>query len=222
MLKSGFFNSLNGDRKYAAAEFAAYFANFVGNGIFVRETTANLQVSAFDNMTVKVGTGYGFILGYYAANDAIDYITIPTASGVYPRYDRVVLRLNLTTRQIEFAVIEGEPAASPVVPELVRDGTFFDLGLAVIKVPKACTLVTDSYIEDTRADNAVCGWVTALVEQINTSTLFNQYKAAWYEFVEQLEQGSTQVTILAKDDECRADIVEIKANMPISLMTIFV
>ena len=43
--KSSFFNSVSGDRKYKAEDWAAYFATFVSSGV-VLKTNATLAVSA--------------------------------------------------------------------------------------------------------------------------------------------------------------------------------
>nr|DAQ05226.1 MAG TPA: hypothetical protein [Caudoviricetes sp.] len=34
MEKSSFFNSVSGDRKYKAEDWASYFASFIGNGVY--------------------------------------------------------------------------------------------------------------------------------------------------------------------------------------------
>ena len=51
--KSGFFNSVNGDRRYKADFFAEYFASFIGNGIFPNPSTG-IQVISNANMSVTL------------------------------------------------------------------------------------------------------------------------------------------------------------------------
>ena len=39
--------------------------------------------------------------------------------------------------------------------------------------------MTDADIKDTRADTTVCGWVTGLIDQVDTSDLFTQWESAY-------------------------------------------
>lgn len=39
--------------------------------------------------------------------------------------------------------------------------------------------MTNADIKDTRADTTVCGWVTGLIEQVDTSDLFTQWESAY-------------------------------------------
>ena len=50
-LRSGFFNSINGDRVYHTGHWAEYFASFIGNGVFPNPSN-NLQVASNNNMTI--------------------------------------------------------------------------------------------------------------------------------------------------------------------------
>ncbi|MBU3153892.1 hypothetical protein [Clostridium estertheticum] len=53
MEKSSFFNSVAGDRKYKASNFADYFNSLLTNGVFPNPST-NLQVINNNNMTITV------------------------------------------------------------------------------------------------------------------------------------------------------------------------
>lgn len=174
MLKSGFFDSKNGDRRYTSEDMAKMFALLMTNGVYANPTTS-LQVVANTNMTVAVSAGFGFINGRYAYNTADYNITLANASGTYGRIDRIVLRLNMTDRQMQLVALTGTPAATPVAPAIIRDGTFYDLSLATISVAKGCTAITQAMITDTRGNNAVCGYVTGAVDQIDTTNLFAQF-----------------------------------------------
>ena len=82
MEKSSFFNSLSGDRKYKAEDWAAYFASFIGNGVYAN---GDLAVSAVtpgqeddedaDPMAVKVGAGKAWINGYFYVQAGATAIT---------------------------------------------------------------------------------------------------------------------------------------------------
>ena len=64
MQKSSFFNSVSGDRRYKAEEWAAYFASFIGNGVFPLPSFG-LQVVADSGMNVVLHPGKAWINGYF-------------------------------------------------------------------------------------------------------------------------------------------------------------
>ena len=69
----GFFNAeLEGgeyDRVYNAEQFAAYFASFIGNGIFADSMSELVVVeNETPNMSVNVSSGQGWINGWWYRN----------------------------------------------------------------------------------------------------------------------------------------------------------
>lgn len=174
------FNSINGDRKYKAEDFAQYFATFIGNGIFVKPSDC-LQILATSNSTnVIVRPGKAWINGYYLINDE-DY-TLPIAVGdaTLNRIDRVVIRLDYTQRKMSVEVKKGALSASPVAPALKRDVDAYELALADIYIAKGALTITQASITDTRLNNALCGLMHGVVDQVDTTTIFNQYQS-WFE-----------------------------------------
>lgn len=180
MIKFGMFNSINGDRKYKAEDFAQYFATFIGNGIFVKPSDC-LQILATSNSTnVIVRPGKAWINGYYLINDE-DY-TLPIAVGdsTLNRIDRVVIRLDHIQRKMSVEVKRGALSASPIAPALKRDADAYELALADIYVAKGTLTITQALITDTRLNNALCGLMHGVIDQVDTTTIFNQYQS-WFE-----------------------------------------
>lgn len=173
--KSGFFNSVNGDRKYKADFFAEYFASFIGNGIFPNPSNA-LQVIADTNMNVIIKAGKAWINGYYYNNDTDLTLTLDTADGVLNRIDKIVLQFNTLSRTISVKIKKGVFASTAVAPALQRDSNAYELALADIYIPKGSINVTQSNITDIRLDSGRCGIVHGTVDQVDTTTLFNQYQ----------------------------------------------
>lgn len=171
---SGFFDAqlVDGmyDRTYVASFFAGYFASFIGNGVYQHGDA--LVVTALDTpmMKVNVGTGQGWIDGYWYRNDELLEIEIAEADPTYPRKDIIVLRLDLSERKIGVHVKTGVAAASPVEPSLSRDPDLYELKLAVITVPADAIAVQQTQIQDTRLDSSVCGYVTAVIDQLDSTT----------------------------------------------------
>lgn len=189
MERCGFFDAyLNGeeyDRVYLAAQFAAYFASFIGNGVYA-EHSNQLQVVAMPTPQMQVGVekGQGWINGYWYENTDTMYLPIEVADGVLNRIDSIVLRLGFTERNMWLMVKKGTPAVNPIAPEVTRTADYYDLQLATVSIPASSIRITQAQIQDTRMNQDVCGWVTGVVKQLDTTTLFNQFETYFQEFKE--------------------------------------
>ena len=185
------FRSVSGDRKYIAEDWAAYFALFLGNGVFY-SSADKLKVTAYEGMKVKVGRGAGFIAGRMYMLEADTTITMDTADGALNRIDRIVLRCDYTNRLITIAVKKGSYSASPTAPELTRDADAYELALADVYVAAGVVTITTANITDQRLNTNLCGIVTGLVEQADTQEIFDEFYAYLQEF-----KQTTQVDIEA-------------------------
>lgn len=174
-MRSCFFNSINKDRVYNAEIFAEYFATFIGNGIFGNKSD-NLQVLANDNMKISIQPGKCWINGYLGVQDIQYNFIVDPGDNVLNRIDRIVAYLDLIERKVDLKLKKGEYATEPVAREVIRDGSTYELSLATIYINKASVTITQADITDTRLDNSVCGIVHGLVDQVDTTTLFNQYQ----------------------------------------------
>ena len=181
----GFFNAqLVGeeyDRVYLAEQFAAYFASFIGNGVF-GSSMQQLEVTANNDMTTNVLSGQAWINGWWYRNTDVYTLSHSVADGILSRIDIVVLRWDHLARDMYLAVIEGTPSANPIKPPIVRNADYYDLQLCYVSIPAGSIRITQAQITDTRLDNSVCGLVTGVVDQIDTTTLFNQFEAYFEEF----------------------------------------
>ncbi|WP_236884028.1 hypothetical protein [Clostridium botulinum] len=174
MEKSFAFNSINGDRRYKAEDFASYFASFIGNGVFPNPSTS-LQVIANNDMSVTDKPGKGWINGFYYQNTDDFILKLDVADGVLNRIDKVVLRLDFNKRSINLYIKKGVFASSPVAPTLQRDADAYELGLADVKVNAGVIKITQADITDLRLDKNLCGIVHGVVDQVDITTIFNQY-----------------------------------------------
>ena len=188
MEKSSFFNaqmdaSGEYDREYLAEDFASYFSKFISNGVFPNPSTG-LQVIAADtpNMTVTLSVGYGYINGYKYENTTPLTFSIGVADGVLNRKDAIFIRYSKLGRAIKAYKIAGTPGASAVAPSVVRTEDYYDLCVAIISVNAGITAIPQSLIEDTRLNTSLCGIVTGLVEQVDTTTLYNQIQSDLSQF----------------------------------------
>ena len=188
MIKYGFFNSVNGDRTYDADDISNYFLKLISNGVFATPSNS-MQVQAKSAMTVAVSAGWGFINCKWVKTDAETLLTLDNADASNPRKDRVVIGLDYTNRTINLYVLKGTPAASPTSPALTRtEGVKWELCLAEITVAANATSISQANITDTRGNTDLCGYVTGLINQIDTTNLFAQFTAAFNAWFEQLTE----------------------------------
>lgn len=177
MQKSGFFNSLvvEGvhDRKYNANDYSDNLAVVISNGV-LRSANDDLRVTA-SGMIATVAAGRAWINGHYYYNDTPLSFAAATAPTGGTRYDRILLRLNtdISARSIELVYRQGTAANNPVKPAPVREGNIYELVLADIFIG---TNATSLVVTDTRADNALCGWVYSTSgDQSFLKSLDNQF-----------------------------------------------
>lgn len=176
----GFFDSVDGDRKYNADDISNYFLKLISDGVFPTPADS-MQAQESSGMTIKVTPGWGFIKCKWIHNDSDYFLTLDQPDIVLNRADRIVLRLNRDTslRNIEIAVKRGTPGETPIVPNLQRDENVWELSLAYVMVWAGRTAITQADIADQRPYSDVCGWVTGLINQIDTTNLFAQYDSAF-------------------------------------------
>lgn len=176
-IKYGFFNSVNGDRVYNAEDVGRYLYGIVSDGVY-QDDTGRLRVLASSGTTVAVQTGRAMLAYHYMENDAAYNITLDIGTAL-PRIDLIVMRLNRTNREITIAVKKGTPAASPSMPILSRESTVYELALAAITVAANATTITQANIQDLRPSSEYCGWVTGIIQQLDTATLYAQWEDAY-------------------------------------------
>ena len=186
-LTSGFFNSVSGDRTYNADQISSMFEGLISDGIY-EDVGDAFQVTADSGMNVLVGTGRAMLNGgKWAKNTAPITVEINAAHVLLPRYTAIVLRLNISDRSVSVETIDGTAASTPTKPAIVRNSTSWDLLLAFVYVAAGATSITQANIEDQRANTTYCGWVTGIVEQVDTSTLFLQWQTAYEEMFTQMQ-----------------------------------
>lgn len=194
----GFFNATNSsdpDRVYDSSDFAAYFASFIGNGVFAKHSD-QLRVAQQNspNMSVQVLGGQAWINGWWYENTSALNLSIDPADGTLDRIDIIVVQFNLTNREIKTIVRKGLPSAGATAPMLNRDDDLWELKLAEVNVSHGTLNITDGKITDTRSDNTVCGWVSGLIEQMDTTELFNQLKSATQDAIDAMKDAIAGTT----------------------------
>lgn len=183
MEKYSFFNSTNGDRKYNAKSLTEFFIPFFTNGIF----NNGLKVIQSSGMKIKISAGKAFINGHIYENTDDLEKTISISDGEQSRIDNVVIRLDELNRTMQCEIVEGDYATNPVAPVLTRNTNVYDIRIAKINVSAGVAEITTSMIEDCRFNSIDCGNVVGAVQQIDTTDVFNQYKAMFNNWFGELQ-----------------------------------
>lgn len=196
---SGYFNSVNDDRPYNAEQMTLYFEGLISNGIY-ESIGDKFQVAASEGMTVNVGTGRAMIKSHWIKNDSSLSLSIDAASTQYNRMDAIILRYDATAREISIVVKKGtETSGVPSAPEATRTNDVYELWLATVRVMKNTSAITQAMITDFRM-SALCGYVTGLIKQVDTSTLFAQWQAAYEAYYAQATAAFDAYMSAREDD----------------------
>ena len=174
--KSSFFDSVNADRVYYAADWALHMAQYFTNGIF----NNGLSVVSNNDMSVTVNIGDANISGYRYKNDSQKVINVANADGILNRIDNVVIRLDIPNRQITTEIITGTFAEEAVAPALVRGTSIYDLR------------ITQDLITDCRFNSNDCGNVICAVQSPDFTNILNQYEALWNSLITEKEGNFEQ------------------------------
>lgn len=146
---------VTGDAKYAPYRSDVFVSMLsailaTDGGYVLPDVTNMLEVTAGGGATVDVDTGSAFVHGAYYNNDAALSLTISANIAGNPRFDRVVLRYDLTNKTVRAVIKQGLPSATPNVPTLVNNDTIKEMTLARIYVPDGFVNIADAYIYDER------------------------------------------------------------------------
>lgn len=100
-INSYFYDSVNGDRKYTAADFAKAFGLILSDGVIADYNTGVLGMSVSGTNYTTVNTGKAVVQGHFVEISASETLTVPT--GTYS--GMIVLRVDMvTTRKATVAV----------------------------------------------------------------------------------------------------------------------
>jgi len=151
------------DRVYLSEDMAIFFNAITGSGIFKNIDNALEVVPSGAGMSVSVKSGFATALGRYLYNNA-PYTVLIDGADSQTRIDLIIVRVSSlqSERNCTLTVKKGTPALSPEAPALTRNERVHELCLAKVTIPSGAISITDVMIEDTRADEQLCGYVSGL------------------------------------------------------------
>lgn len=191
-VNAGFFNAINKDRVYSADDMNRPYRRLISNGIFAnpKGTASNdMQVFSTNNgMDIIVSKGDAIIGDKWFENPSDLIITISQNSEVLPRIDSIIAQVDKTQAGRTGSIVyrQGYASNNPVHPEINTTEDIVEIRIADIRISPSCVKVTQDLITDCRGSNE-CPWITSLIYQVDTSTLYSQWQAAYKKYYEDQE-----------------------------------
>ena len=175
-VSSGFFNSLNGDRKYNAAQMSAIFDGLIIDGVFASIGTA-FAVKAAGGLTVNVGVGKAWFDHTWTVNDSILPMTAPEAEVLLDRIDAVVLEVNgmESVRDNTIKFVKGNPSSAPSRPTLTNEGNVHQYPLCYIYRKYGTAVINQADITPMVGTEST-PFVTGILQTISLDELLGKWQ----------------------------------------------
>ena len=180
----GFYDSLNGDRKYNSKQFSSLFDGVIKDGVFANIGDA-FKVSAGDSYrTVVVGTGRAWFNHTWTFNDSpITFVIESVSNKNYGRIDTIVIDVDVTNRTNDIKLIKGAEATYPFSPDLINNSNegHYQYPICDIHVPKYGDLV--STIPDSSmlylVGSSRCPFVSSVMDNNMINALTRSWQTEW-------------------------------------------
>ena len=229
-VKSGFFNSQNGDRKYDSQDISSIFDGIINDGVFESYGDA-FRVTPGAGMSVVVGKGRAWLDHTWTLNDAPLTLEIEAASTSGGRLDTVVLDVDRRkdVRNNSIYIVKGEVKSNDIsIPtqatELTQTDDRVQYPIAYIAVRSSVTSITASdiyyWVGKTLTGKKSLKYVTGPLEVINSETYLKQMEGEWTDFKTEKEteyqnslsqaESNFQATLNRKLDEFDAWFADLK------------
>lgn len=241
---AGFFDAINYDRTYSADDMNKPYSRVIADGVFATNSgtpSTDLQVvSAGTGMEITVQKGQGIFASKWFENPSSVIITVPNNTTLYPRFDCVLVQVDKrqSGRVGNIVYRTGTPASNPQYPAINTVANVVEYAIAYVYVAAGANAINNDAITDLRGSSS-CPWVTGLITQVDTSTLWTQYQAAyenyyntatadfenytskqreaWEEFLQSLTEEltvSTNVILLSSNYTATGSATLIPINIP--------
>lgn len=184
MLTYGFYNSVEGDRKYDAVQLSSIFDGIIEDGVFAN-VGEKFLISATDpeSMEILVGTGRAWFDHTWTLNDSRMPLAVEQSEAVMNRIDTVVLEVNesINVRENKIFILKGDPSSQPQAKALTNDFEIHQYVLAYITVNRGVTSIRQSDIQMIAGTEAT-PYVTAPLDKMSFDTQIAQFAGEWNEF----------------------------------------
>lgn len=205
----GFYNSLNGDRKYDSEDLSRMFDGIIYDGVIgaVGDTFA---VKAGTGNTVNVSSGRAWFNHTWTYNDAPMPISCGSAAVLLDRYDAIVLEVNAASdvRKNSIKVVTGTEASNPAKPAMENTEFVHQYPLAYILRKAGSSSISQSNIENAVGTEA-CPICTGVLKSLNVEQMMAQWEAQfdeWFQSAKDTLSGDVAGNLLNKIEKAEDKI----------------
>lgn len=176
-IHSGFFDSVNHDRKYSVSDFGNLFSGLITDGVY-SGVGQKFSVSVGSAGKVNVGTGRAWFKGIWVYNDATVSVNLSDANAQFPRWDTVVIEVNRTdsVRACAIKMVEGTASANPTKNTGSHSSTVDQYPLAYIYRAAGSAKVISSSNITIAVGSSTTPFVTGILQNLSIQDLLDIYK----------------------------------------------
>lgn len=180
----GFFDSLNGDRKYNAEQLSSIFDGIITDGVFPNIGHV-LRVKSTNSMMIAIDTGRAWFDHIWIKNDSEHFLTIDAPDLRFNRIDSIFLVVDHreSARNAYFTVVKGTPTLNPEIPSTIREYKLSYYRLANITVRANCEYISDGDISS-RIGSYECPYIVGAVQTITNDEINSEWDrrlTIWFE-----------------------------------------
>lgn len=200
-ITSGFFNSVNGDRRYNAEQFSGLIDTLIKDGVFSHIGTS-FSVTAIGGNNVGVGVGLGWFNSTWIRNDGLYPILLNDAEVLLDRIDAIVIEINHASavRNGSVKLIRGTPSSTPERPDLINTDEIHQRPLAYIYRTAGAVAVSQADITNMVGTSA-CPYVIGILEVANIDKIVAQWESefrSWFNGLEIVLEGDVAANLAAE------------------------
>lgn len=204
---SGFFNSLNHDRRYNAQQMSAIFDGIINDGVFANIGVA-FAINADTGVTITIGKGKCWFNSAWVYNDAPLPKTLEGSEVVLDRIDAVVVEVdhNEAVRMGDIKIVKGTPSSSPVRPAMAATDNQHQYPLGYIYRKAGSTAITQADITN-MVGTSECPYITGILQVQNIDNIVAQWNAQWNQwYAEKVSQTDSDASELMAEMKSEFDI----------------
>lgn len=178
---SGFFNSLNHDRRYDADQMGSIFDGIILDGVYLNIGDAFKVTAGPGDMQVTVGTGRAWFMHTWTLNDSALVFNVTEASLASSRIDAVVIDVDKRRSIRENTIKYLSGLTDKDGTGLINEEDHKQYPICYIDVTPGVTKITNSAITY-KCGSAETPFVTGILEMLNLDNVTNQFNSVFYEW----------------------------------------
>ena len=194
----GFYNSMNGDRKYDAVQLSSIFDGVIRDGVF-QSIGEYLATKPGTGMQVLVSPGKAWFDHTWTVNDALYPLDIEEPDLTLKRYDAVVLETDGSKpiRKNSIKIVKGTPSTDPKKPTMEKGEFVNHHPLAYILVNPGISEIQEKDIEIVVGKDE-CPFVTSILESVSIEALLAKWESefrVWFDELRSQMEGDVATNL---------------------------